>query len=276
MAVAPQYSLVIPAYNEAGRLAASLAAVDEYCTGLGLPWEAVVVVEKSTDETADLARAAAAKQANFLVIANEIHRGKGFAVRTGVRRATGAVVFFMDADLSVPLPCIGEFLDYFAAHPEVAVAVGNRRHPASAILRRQSWLRRSLGQTFNALLRLLLPVGVRDTQCGFKAFRRAAARDIFARQTIDGFAFDVEVLLLAARRGHRVVDLPVRWVNSPESKVRILRDSLVMLRDTARLRRRLRRPIPHPPGAPGAPGAPGTLAAPDTTGACQERSERGD
>jgi dolichyl-phosphate beta-glucosyltransferase len=143
----------------------------------------------------------------------------------------------MDADLSVPLREVPAFLAHLRAHPELDVLIGNRQHARSRITRAQSWLRRTMGQTFNRILRAVALAPARDTQCGFKAFRRPAAQAIFLRQKLDGFAFDVEVLLLAERLGYQIGDLPVEWINSPESKVRILRDSLQMLRDTLRVRR---------------------------------------
>ncbi len=149
----------------------------------------------------------------------------------------------MDVDLSVGSEEINVFLDHFRAHPEVDVLLGNRQHPASRIEKRQGALRQKMGQIFNTLLRSLAPLEFRDTQCGFKAFRRAQAREIFALQTIDGFAFDVEVLLLAQALGYAICDLPVRWVNSPESKVNIIRDSLRMLRDAFTIQRRVKRVI---------------------------------
>src|SRR4029453_4208917 len=162
----------------------------------------------------------------FTVIDNLVHRGKGFAVRTGMLRAKGEFVFYMDADLSVPLQEVGNFLAQFAAHPEIAVLIGNRQHAKSRIIRKQSLLRRKLGQGFNVILKLLQLAALYDTQCGFKAFRAEAAQAIFARQTIDGFAFDVEVLLLARELGLKVADLPVEWINSTESHVHIIGDSL--------------------------------------------------
>lgn len=197
------------------------------------------MVEPGTDGTREIAAEAAARQPNFRMVTYERQRGKGFAVRTGVREAKGALVFYMDCDLSVPLHEVAAFVRYFAEHPEADVLLGNRQHSRSNITVRQSWLRQKMGQTFNAILRRLTLAGVHDTQCGFKAFRRTAAEAIFARQHLDGFAFDVEVLLLARELGLRVADLPVEWRNSPESKVRLVRDSLQMLRDTLLIRREL-------------------------------------
>lgn len=198
------------------------------------------MVEPGTDGTREIATAAAGRQSNLRVLANPEHRGKGFAVRTGMLAATGEYVFYMDADLSVPLRDVDRFVEYFHTHPEVDVLLGNRQHPESKIVLEQSWLRRRMGQTFNLILQQLALTGVQDTQCGFKGFRRAAAKTIFSKQQLDGFAFDVEVLLLARKLGLTVVDLPVEWRNSPESKVHMIRDSLRMLADAFRIRRTLR------------------------------------
>lgn len=201
--------------------------------------EVVIVVEPSTDGTREIAAEAAARQPNFRVLTYARQRGKGHAVRTGVLEATGAFVFYMDCDLSVPLRDVESFVRYFQGHPEADVLFGNRQHAQSRITVRQSWLRQRMGQTFNAILRRLTLAGVHDTQCGFKAFRHAAAQTIFSQQRLDGFAFDVEVLLLAQKLGLHVADLPVEWRNSPESKVRLVRDSFQMLFDTLRIRREL-------------------------------------
>jgi dolichyl-phosphate beta-glucosyltransferase len=232
-------SIVIPAYNESRRLPPTLEELMRWTAGREWPVEVLIVVEPSTDGTREIAAEAASRQPNFRMLTYEQQRGKGFAVRTGVLAATGALVFYMDCDLSVPLAEVDAFVRYFGEHPEVDVLFGNRQHAQSRITVRQSWLRQRMGQTFNAILRRLTLAGVSDTQCGFKAFRLEAARAIFERQHLDGFAFDVEVLLLAQKLGLHVADLPVEWRNSPESKVRLVHDSFQMLRDTFRIRREL-------------------------------------
>ena len=233
----PYLSLVIPAYHEAGRLPATLQELAKFCDEAGFPCEVLIVVERGIDETLEIAAAFAARQAHFHAIDNPVQRGKGCAVRTGMLRARGVFVFYMDADLSVPLREVKAFVEHLEMHPEIDVLIGNRQHAGSRITRAQSWLRRTMGQTFNRILQSAALAPARDTQCGFKAFRRGAAQAIFSRQKLDGFAFDVEVLLLAERLGLRVADLPVEWINSPESKVRIVRDSVQMLRDAVRVRR---------------------------------------
>lgn len=237
MSEMPYLSIVVPAYNEARRLPPTLEKMAEFFRDFGRSYEVLVIVERSADGTLEIAARFAAQQAHFQAVDNGVQRGKGFAVRAGVLRARGEFVFYMDADLSVPLAAVPEFLARFESEPRVDVLLGNRQHAMSRITLRQSWLRRTMGQTFNRILKAGGLASLHDTQCGFKAFRRDAAREIFSRQTLDGFAFDVEVLLLAERLGYEIADLPVEWINSPESKVRILHDSFAMFRDTVRIRR---------------------------------------
>ncbi len=244
MAGRPRISIVIPAYQEAGRLPGTLAALARYLRERPESWEILVVVEKSADGTLELANRAAAEQANFRVLANERRHGKGYAVRRGMLAAEGDLIFYMDADLSVPVDDLTAFLQFAEAHPDVDVLVANRQHRLSRIGKRQGLARQGLGLLFNWLIRAVSPVKVRDTQCGFKAFRRAAARSVFARQQIDGFAFDVEALLLAERLGYTTRDLPVRWTNSERSTVDPMRDGLRMLRDILKLRWKLAFPGP--------------------------------
>ncbi len=233
----PDLSIVIPAFNEARRLPGTLRQLAAFCNELKSTWEVVVVVEKSGDETLELATEASKSQANFRVIDTRVHRGKGAAVRRGVLEARGRIILFMDADLSVPPEEVAVFLGFFEAHPEADVLVGSRKHAQSRILKRQNWLRQRMGEIFNWILRRVAGIRVRDTQCGFKAFRKPAAEAIFSRQQLDGFAFDVEVLLLAEKLGYTTRELPVRWTNSPDSRVNIVRDSLKMLKDAIMVRR---------------------------------------
>ena len=216
---------------------ATLHALARFRRESETPVEIVLVVERSHDGTLDLAAEAAFGQEHFRVIDNKVQRGKGYAVRSGMLAASGSIVFYMDADLSVPLEEVPRFAEFFREHPEIDVLVGNRQHSSSRIVLRQSPLRQKMGQTFNWLLQHLALANVRDTQCGFKAFRREAAREIFRRQTLDGFAFDVEILVLAEKLGYCCADLPVEWRNSAESKVHIVRHSLEMLRDALNVRR---------------------------------------
>ena len=250
--MSPFLSVVIPAYNEAARLPRNLPQVAAYCAALALPapggWEVLAVVERSTDGTLEKARVAAAGFPETSVLDNGPQRGKGHAVRAGMLRAAGEVVLFMDADLSTPLAEVARFLAHFEAHPETDVLIGNRRHPGSRIGRPQGWLRRSLSALYSRLVqRRVLGGAWADTQCGFKAFRRAAAREIFSRQRLDGFSFDVEVLALAAGLGLRVADLPVEWCDDRATRLNLWRDGWTMLRDLWRVRSLVARSLREQP-----------------------------
>ncbi len=250
----PELSVVIPAFREVRRLPPNLSRVAEYCDALHLAdgYEVLVVIERGDDGTLDAAREAAAPFPHLQIIDNGPQRGKGYAVRSGMQRARGQIVVFMDADLSTPLPEVARFLAYFAAHPEADVLIGNRRHEGSKIGRAQGPIRRNLGAVFSKLVRgRVLPGAWTDTQCGFKAFRAGAAREIFARQTLDGFSFDVEVLALAVGLGLRVADLPVEWHDADATRVRLWRDGWKMLRDLYQVRTLVARSLKeNPPSRP--------------------------
>ena len=231
-------SIVIPAFAEEARIGRAVQAVRAWGNEFPRWRELIVVVEPSGDATADEARRAAEGEPRVRVMENASHRGKGYAVRQGMMVAEGEIIFFMDADLSVPLCGVAPFVEHLDAHQGTAVVIGNRRHPLSRVTKRQSVWREKAGRGFNRVLRLFGLGEILDTQCGFKAFRRAAARDIFGRATVDGFAFDAEVLVLARQRGLRVDDLPVEWINDPETKFRPLVDGWQSFADLGKIRRR--------------------------------------
>lgn len=230
-------SLVIPAYNEEERLPASLKQVQGFLSRRQFRSEVVVVVEPGTDDTLSVANRAGGNDAKIRVLAPPVHRGKGAAVREGILAARGKLRFFMDADLSTELEAIDRFVQRFEQEPRVDVLIGSRQHPESKVEVFQGGLRRWMGQTFNRVVQATAFRGIQDTQCGFKAFRARAAEMIFSRQQIEGFAFDVEVLMLAQRLGYRIEEMPVIWKNSVASKVRVVKDSLAMFRDVMMARR---------------------------------------
>src|SRR6266568_2532999 len=206
---APRLSVVIPAFNEAERLPRTLARVNAHLVGQGPPYEIVVVDDGSTDGTAESARAEGGPALTLLRY--QPNRGKGYAVRRGMLAARGARRLMTDADLSTPI----EELDRLCARMDEGhdVVVGSRALPASRIEVRQPWYRENMGRLFNLFVRALAVPGVRDTQCGFKLFSAAAARDVFSAARLDGFSFDVEALFLARRKGYRIAEVPVRWRN---------------------------------------------------------------
>ncbi len=226
-------SIVIPAWNEAARIGGALAAARALLDGRTAPAEVIVVDDGSRDATAAIVEAHAREDARVTLIRLPENRGKGAAVRTGVLASRGERVLFMDADLATPLdelPRLERALDEGAD-----VAIGSRALAASRILTRQHPLREAMGRSFNLLVRALLLDGIRDTQCGFKLFTRRAADELFGAATVDRFAFDVEILLLARGR-FRVVEVPVAWRHVEQSKVSPFRDAARMAWDLVAMR----------------------------------------
>jgi dolichyl-phosphate beta-glucosyltransferase len=232
----PLLSLVIPAYNEQDRLPATLQEIRRRISKWRFPFELIVVVEPSEDKTLELARREAKTLSNLVVLTDSKRRGKGFAVRCGMLEARGKYIFFSDADLSTPLEDLEAGLDLFQRDKSIDVIVGNRQHPKSQIVQHQNMMRELMGKAFNRVVRGLASLSISDTQCGFKGFRHRVAKEIFGRQRTDGFSFDVEVLLLAKAMNFSVVEAPVHWKNSPASHVRVVQDSLRMLRDVLTVR----------------------------------------
>jgi len=192
------------------------------------------VDDGSNDATATVVRKAAEKHPSIVLHQNDRNRGKGYSVKQGVLSSRGRFVLMSDADLSTP---IEEMRKLFKELEEgYDIAIGSRSVSGSEILKRQAWYRQLMGKTFNKIVRAVAVPGFRDTQCGFKLFKGDAARMVFAGQKIEGFAFDVEALYLANKMGLRIKEVPVVWVNSPDSRVSIFRDSLKMLQDILTIR----------------------------------------
>lgn len=228
-------SLVIPAYNEEGRIGPSLQTVGNYLAGKHFLSEVVIVDDGSTDRTAEISRAALEGRAPFRVIRLETNQGKGHAVKTGVLASFGQIIMFTDADLSTPIEELDKFLPRL--DDGFDLVIGSRALPGCDIRVRQAAPREALGKFFNRLVRLFIMKGCPDTQCGFKVFRRAAAMDLFSRLQTQGFSFDVELLVLARKLGYRIAEVPVVWCNSQPSSVRLVRGSWQMLKELWRIRR---------------------------------------
>ena len=231
----PFLSIVIPAYNEALRIGATLKKVRQYLESRNFPGELIVVDDGSTDRTPDLLRDFQEQYPAMRILQNEVNRGKGFSVRRGVLEARGGLILFTDSDLSAPIEETNKLLAALESSG-AAAAVGSRALKRRLIGVHQPWHREFAGRGFNLLVRLLTGLKIRDTQCGLKLFRRAATRRAFELQRVRGFGFDPEVLFLVERFGGQVVEVPVRWNDSPATKVRFLRDSAGMFLDLVALR----------------------------------------
>lgn len=232
----PELSLIIPAYNEAGRIGPGLRKAVDYLRRRGVAYELLVVDDGSRDATVQVAAGFAAEGVTVLRL--ERNRGKGAAVTAGVLASRGGRVLLSDADFSTP---IEEVEKLEARLPDSPVVLGSRAVAGASIEQHQPFYREVMGKTFNRIIRLCGVRGLHDTQCGFKLLRGDVARSLFSEMTIDGFAYDVEMVWLAQRHGYRVSEVGVVWVNSPDSRVAPVRSSLQMLRDVILMRLRHRR-----------------------------------
>ena len=228
---APRLSVVFPCLDEADRLPGTLATYLAHYPPDRTEVEVVVVDDGSTDGTAAVAEAIAATDRRVRVLRTARNRGKGHAVRAGIRAALGELVVFTDADGSYGPEEVDRVV---AALDEAPVAIGARHRTQAGA---GPLPRRLAGWVFNLAMRRLLPLDFHDTQCGLKGFRREAATAIFGRARVDGYAFDVEALLLARRLGLKVVEVPVRLSRRDGSRVRFVADALRMLADVWAVRR---------------------------------------
>lgn len=228
-------SVVIPAYNEAERLPATIEEAYAWLTErFGSDFEMIVVDDGSSDDTVERVDAMAGGRPHLKLLQQLQNRGKGAAVRRGMLEASGDVRLFMDADHSTHIREAAKVLDAMEHGADVVIA--SRQHPESDISVSQSWLREHMGKGFNFLMRTLVGLKLEDTQCGFKAFTARAAEALFSRQKLDGFSFDVELLFLASRLSFSIAEIPVEWINEPNSRVRMLADPALMFADIMRIR----------------------------------------
>ena len=218
----PSLSIVIPAYNEESRLPATLKAVDAYLRQKSFSSSEILVVDDgSTDRTVELVKRSEREHASLRLLKNPGNRGKGFAIRKGMLEAGGEWILSTDADLSTPISELDKLLAE-AERTGAQIAIGSRALDRSLVGVHQSALRELSGRFFNVIMRLITGLPFHDTQCGFKLFRADAAREIFSRQTLDGFSFDVENLMIAKVLGYRAIEVPVVWNNVEGTKVGML------------------------------------------------------
>ncbi|HEY8678056.1 MAG TPA: dolichyl-phosphate beta-glucosyltransferase [Candidatus Dormibacteraeota bacterium] len=237
----PEVSIVIPAFNEALRLPKSLDRIQRYIIAQRLVAEVIVVDDGSSDGTADLVRQHATRWPQLRLVAAEHNRGKGAAVQRGMAVAIGRYRVFSDADLSVPIDDLEKLLR--PLRDGAGVAIASRGLKNSEVELHQPWYRETMGKIFNRLVRLIVLRGVHDTQCGLKAFSAEAADRVFPPLQTRGFGFDVEILYRVQQAGYRIVEVPTRWINSPQSRVHPIRHSMAMFIELLAIPGRVRR---HP------------------------------
>jgi glycosyltransferase involved in cell wall biosynthesis len=242
-------SVVIPAYNESSRLPESLHKAVEYLESRDYPYEVIVVDDGSSDNTADLAEefvkgAEIRNPSSQIKVIHNPHRGKGYAVRTGMLAAQGRYILYSDADFSAPIEEVEKLLVYLQGKYDIAI--GSREGKGAARYD-EPFYRHLMGRVFNTFVRLVALPQFNDTQCGFKAFRKEAAHTLFRSLHLYGedtpdvqgalvTGFDVEVLYLALKWGYKVKEVPVRWFYSKGANVNPVKDSYRMLKDIAKVR----------------------------------------
>ena len=235
----PFLSLIIPAHNEANRLEEALQKVEGFIRQQDYSVEVILVENASSDATVEIARNCQLRLPHLRLLCLE-QPGKGNAVREGMLAARGAYRFMADTDFSMPIDEINRFFPYLEAGADIAI--GSREAPGAQRIG-EPYQRHLVGRVFNTLVRWLVLPGVQDTQCGFKCFTAAAAEAVFPKQTLEGWSFDVEILVIARELGLKVQEVPITWVYAEGSRVDVLRDSLRMARDQLYIRRQARRGV---------------------------------
>ncbi len=231
----PSLSIVIPAYNEGARIEHALSRVLSCVAERRWDAEVLVVDDGSSDDTADIVQRWMLTHPNLHLVRNDGNRGKGYSVRNGVLQSTGEIVMFTDADLSSP---IEEAERLFAALDAGAdVAIGSRWLDKQRQTIHQPLYRRFFGRCFNWVTRKIMGLPYKDTQCGFKAFKRDAAQVIFRLQTIERWGFDPELLFIARKLGYTIVEVPVTWGHDERSRISYLKDGMQMLKEMAQIRK---------------------------------------
>ena len=216
-------TIVIPAFNESKRIGTTIEAIRRYFERTGMTGEIIVVDDGSSDDTAGVVNALKDRVRDLYCVRYLPNRGKGYAVKVGVEKSRGEYILFADADNSTP---IEEFEKFSPLLKEYAVVIGSRYIAGSNITIRQPKYRIVLGRLGNFLIQAFLLDDIKDTQCGFKAFQHSAAKDIFSRMKVNRFGFDIELLSIARILHYSIHEVPISWYNSPESRVRPIKDAL--------------------------------------------------
>ncbi len=233
-------TIVIPAYNEAARLSRTLPRILDFVEHCDVPLDVIIVNNNSVDQTRQVAEHVTAG-VEYVQVLDQPMRGKGAAIRKGVLAARGRYVFTCDADLAMPIAELPRFFPSAVKRGEdYDIAIGSREAPGARRYNEPAY-RHVMGRVFNTLVRLLVVPGIKDTQCGFKSFRRDVARAVFSEQRINGWAFDVEVLALALHRGYTIHEIGISLYYDRGSKVNPIPDSFIMLYEVLRIRYNIRR-----------------------------------
>lgn len=228
-------SIVIPAYNEVKRIGKTIDKILHYVNNQKYPYEIIIIDDGSVDETAGVVMKFIKNNEHIKLLNNKTNTGKGYCIKKGILEANGKYVLFTDADLSTPVEEVEKLLSQLEKGYDIAI--GSRSLAGSNIILRQPLYRELMGKVFNKFVRIFAVKEFVDTQCGFKLFRRDAARIIFKEQRLNGFAFDVEILYLARKNGFKIKEVPIKWINSPDSKVSPISSSIGMFFDLLKIKK---------------------------------------
>jgi len=230
-------SVVVPAYNEQNRLPKTLREIEKYLKTQFYDWEIVVVNDGSKDNTSQVVKELLSEIENLRLVDNKENHGKGYVVKQGMLEAKGQYRVFTDADNSTSIDQVEKMWPEFEKGYDIII--GSRDIKGAVLSVPQTWLRRRIGDIFNLLVQITCGLwGIWDTQCGFKGFTKKAAEDIFPRCRIDRFAFDPEILVIAKKMGYKIKEIPVTWINDPESRVK-LKSMIKMAVDLLKIRKNL-------------------------------------
>lgn len=227
-------SIIIPAYNEEKRLPKTLSSIAEYIKTSDMTFEVIVVEDGSTDKTIEVAKAMTSELPNLQVLSYGENKGKGFAVKTGMLAAKGNHALFMDADNATPIAEIEKLWPFASGYD---VVIGSRHLKDSNVVIKQPWYRILISRAGNFVIQALILKGIKDTQCGFKLFSKDATKEIFSRQQIHRWGFDMEILSIAQKiMKYKIKEVPVSWYNSADSRLRPIRDAIRTLRELLKIK----------------------------------------
>ena len=225
-------SVVIPAYNEEKNIQKAIRAISEFLSKQKINYEIIVVDDGSKDRTVEKVKAL--HNAHVKIIGYPKNQGKGAAVKAGMLHAEKDYVLFTDADQSTPISELKRFEDF----EQFDIIIGSRALKRSNVTKHQPFFREFSGKVFNKIVQALTVKRIKDTQCGFKLFKKHVAHDVFSRVQMKGFTFDVEALYIAQKLGYRIKELPVTWHNDEDTRVDFFRDSIKMFFDLIKIRKK--------------------------------------
>jgi dolichyl-phosphate beta-glucosyltransferase len=223
----PNLSIIIPAFNEEKRIRATLDEIDTFFSERQLTVEVIVSDDGSSDNTSEIVRNFKPSCFDLDLIRFQENRGKAAALREGVLNAKGSLILICDADLSTPVSELDKLLPYIQSG-EFSIAIASRALKDSTVEVHQPLYRELLGKSFNLLAQILAVPGIWDTQCGFKLFASDVGKILFSKMTVNDFAYDVEILTIAQENGYKIIEVPIKWINSPETKLKVLKDVPLM------------------------------------------------